>query len=181
VSAARSRAAGPPFCGGIVDRGDADAGAHGVPGALVLDRHGHVPYETFGDPDPVHAAETGQHHGELIAAEPGDRIAVADRAGQPVRQHPQDRVTGAVPGGVVDRLEAVQVQVEHGRAGRAGVEFLAERGPAHAEEPHPDGVQRRRPPGRGGRRAGPYARWPIVHSTADTEPSSVRCSSVLIG
>ena len=52
---------------------------------------------------------------ELVAAEPGGEILGADRAGEPVRELREQLVAGAVTPGVVDRLEAVEVEIEDGR------------------------------------------------------------------
>ena len=53
-------------------------------------------------------------HGELVAAEPGHRVAVAHRRAQPVGDLDQQLVAGRVAEAVVDLLEAVQVEEQHG-------------------------------------------------------------------
>ena len=50
-----------------------------------------------------------QEQGELVAAEPGDGVLRAHRAGQPVRHGDEGFVPGLVTEGAVDRLEAVEV------------------------------------------------------------------------
>jgi hypothetical protein len=64
------------------------------------------------------AADPGDEHGELVAAEPGRHVAGLQAAPQPLGHHPQDLVAGGVAEAVVDGLEVVQVQQEQGR--RAG-------------------------------------------------------------
>ena len=59
-----------------------------------------------------------QHQHELIAAQAGHRVAVADAAGQPGGHLPQHLVAVGVTAGVVDGLEAVQVE-ERDRHGPA--------------------------------------------------------------
>ena len=53
--------------------------------------------------------------GELVPAEPGDGVPGADRRPQPVGHLPQQRVAGLVAEGVVDRLEAVEVDEDDRR------------------------------------------------------------------
>ena len=66
----------------------------------------------------VHPA--GQDH-ELVAAEPGhDVVRVAHHLGQPLAEHGQQVVAGVVAERVVDVLEAVQVEQDHGEAALAG-------------------------------------------------------------
>jgi hypothetical protein len=59
-------------------------------------------------------------HHELVAAHAGDRVHVADRAGQALGGGPQQAVAGGVAEGVVHQLEVVDVEVGHQhRAGAA--------------------------------------------------------------
>lgn len=53
---------------------------------------------------------------ELVAAEPGRGVAVPDRRLEAVGGLDEQFVTGLVADGVVDGLEAVEVDEEHGRA-----------------------------------------------------------------
>ena len=48
--------------------------------------------------------------GELVAAEPRHGVAGPHQAGQPLADHGQDQVAGAVPVPVVDHLEVVEVE-----------------------------------------------------------------------
>ena len=51
---------------------------------------------------------------ELVAAEPRDDIRIAHAAEQPFANLLQQQVSDSVPVSVVDRLEAVEVEPEHG-------------------------------------------------------------------
>ena len=96
--------------------GDTDAGpgqhlaaGHGDRGA----QHGRQPFAQ-GDHLGL-AADPGDEHGELVAAEAGRQVAGLQAAPQPLGHHPQDLVAGGVAEAVVDGLEVVQVQQEQGR------------------------------------------------------------------
>ena len=69
-------------------------------------------------------AEVLAEHGELVAAEAGDRLLAAQRVLQPLRHGEDQLVAGRVPEAVVDHLEAVEVEEEHrdvaSRAGAGG-------------------------------------------------------------
>ena len=54
-----------------------------------------------------------QQHGELVAAQAGGGVGGADGLVQPLREDLEQQVAGLVAVGVVDRLEAVEVDVEH--------------------------------------------------------------------
>ena len=56
---------------------------------------------------------------ELVAAEPGDGVALPHTAGEPLGHVDQHRVAGGVAEAVVDRLEAVQVHEEQRDPGAA--------------------------------------------------------------
>ena len=58
-------------------------------------------------------ADIGEHHGELVSAETGEGVAVADMDSQPPGHGVQQLVAEGVAEGVVDRLETVQVQIQH--------------------------------------------------------------------
>ena len=61
----------------------------------------------------------GEHDGELVAAEPGDGVAVAQLVLQPLGEGAQQPVARLVAEGVVDLLEVVEVE-EQERDGVAG-------------------------------------------------------------
>ena len=54
-------------------------------------------------------------HRELVAAEPRDRVAGARALHETVREVAQQRIARAVPEAVVDGLEIVEVDEQHGR------------------------------------------------------------------
>ena len=54
--------------------------------------------------------------GELVAAEPADGVVLAQAAAQPAGDLAQQPVAGAVAEAVVDHLEVVQVDEQHGQA-----------------------------------------------------------------
>ena len=60
--------------------------------------------------------QVGQQASELVAAQAADHIFGTHRAGQPRGHDAQQLVAHGVAMGVVDRLEAVEVEVEHGKA-----------------------------------------------------------------
>jgi hypothetical protein len=60
------------------------------------------------------ASSRSSHSDELIAPESSQRVAVAQRAIQTLRDANQQLVAGVVPEVVVDHLEAVQVDEQHG-------------------------------------------------------------------
>ncbi len=72
-----------------------------------------------GDRDGRLRIGVADEHRELVAAEPSGEILGAARTGQAAGELAEELVTGAVPPRVVDRLEAVEVEVENGR--RPGV------------------------------------------------------------
>ncbi len=59
------------------------------------------------------ALQTREQAPELVAAEPADDVGGAHRARQPHRDDAQQFVAGLLPVGVVDRLERVEVEVQH--------------------------------------------------------------------
>lgn len=54
-----------------------------------------------------------QHDAELIAAEPGDGVLLAERCTQPARDTDQNLVAGLVAEHVVHGLESIEVQEQH--------------------------------------------------------------------
>ena len=61
----------------------------------------------------VLAVDVLAQHDELVAAQPGHGVRWAEDRRHPVGQVPEEFVTGVVAVGVVDDLEAVQVDEEH--------------------------------------------------------------------
>ena len=59
-------------------------------------------------------ADRGLHDGKLVAAEPGNHIAGAKAVAQPFAHRAQQPVADQVTERIVDPLEAVQVQQQHG-------------------------------------------------------------------
>ena len=60
----------------------------------------------------------GQQHAELVAAEAGDGVALAERLLEAVRDLLQQAVARVVAERVVDLLEVVEVDQHHGRGRR---------------------------------------------------------------
>ena len=53
--------------------------------------------------------------GELVAADAGDEIVAADGVGEPLRHRADQLVADRMAERIVDVLEVVEVDVEHGR------------------------------------------------------------------
>src|SRR5215218_4151765 len=64
----------------------------------------------------VPVGQDRDEHGELVAAEPGHDVAVRQPGPEPDTDLPEDEVAAGVPEGVVDLLEAVQVDEQNGEA-----------------------------------------------------------------
>ena len=113
MSALRMRSS--PLVVPAVADGDSDAHVTGDVSAFEdvgpVDRGQHAPRHADGSLR-VSAAD---EHRELVAAEPGGEILGANRAGEPLRERREQLVAGAVAPGVVDGLEAVEVEIEDGR------------------------------------------------------------------
>ena len=72
--------------------------------------------QLLGDLGHVHGAvHRGQQQRELVAAQARHRVALAQRPEQPLRDALEQAVAHAVAQRVVDDLEAVQVQEQHGQ------------------------------------------------------------------
>ena len=96
-------------------RGQGDARAHReeVLAAVEDQRPGHRGREPLGDlGDAAPRVDVGADHDELVAAQARDGVGHPHRGGQPRRQGEQHLVAGGVAEGVVDRLEAVEVEHE---------------------------------------------------------------------
>ncbi|KAG0754153.1 hypothetical protein G6F22_021137 [Rhizopus arrhizus] len=78
-------------------------------------------------------SDTGQHDGEFIAAQPGQRVLLAQAFGQALGQQAQQFVAVRVAQRVVHALEVIQVQAQHRRraVGAAAVQRLEQLAPAH--------------------------------------------------
>ena len=91
---------------------DADAGEHLVP--AHLDGRGQLLVDPLGDAGGVRlAVDVVEQHGELVAAQARQRVAGPQAALQPARGADQQLVAGLVSEAVVDRLEPIEVEVEH--------------------------------------------------------------------
>src|SRR5215211_729760 len=63
------------------------------------------------DPGSVpHHAHVREQHDELVARQPGDRVCLPHTARQPIRHLSEQQIADVVSQGVVDALEAVQVE-----------------------------------------------------------------------
>ena len=62
-------------------------------------------------------AQLLEEHGELVAAQAGDRVGRPQAVREPLGDRDQKTVAGAVPEAVVDGLEAVEVAEQHGDRG----------------------------------------------------------------
>ena len=106
---------------GLVDglalvEGDADAGADGDLPADQGERRAQGGQDPLGEhPRRLEIRVLGQD-GELVAAQPADGVVLAQAAAQPGPDLAQQPVPGAVTQAVVDHLEVVQVDEEHGHA-----------------------------------------------------------------
>ena len=101
--------------GGIVgtDR-DSDAGRDRRIGFRGLAPHLQGFQDGLGDPaGHGRIGKSGQNHGELVPAEPGDHLALVEKADNSPRHRLQHAVARRVPEQVVDFLEAVEVETEH--------------------------------------------------------------------
>ena len=65
------------------------------------------------------AIDVVEEHGELVAAQTRQGVARPHAAFQPARGPDQQLVAGLVPQAVVDRLEAIEVEIQHGEQGFA--------------------------------------------------------------
>ena len=85
----------------------------------------------------VHVGDAVEQHRELVAAEAGDGVRRADGRLEPARDRDQQPVSHVVAERVVDELEAVEVEEQHGgRGGRLGALGAADRLVEAVEEQH---------------------------------------------
>lgn len=97
---------------GIV--GDADAGADGGATPGNGDGVGSAADDCLGNqPCPAWRIRAGDHDGELVAAQPADKIVRRDALPDPFAKFDEHPVSGMVPVDVVDRLEAIEVQYQN--------------------------------------------------------------------
>ena len=89
---------------------------HGQPELATVDAHGLLEAggDALGDLDRERRlVDAGQQDRELVAAQAGDGVPGTHRVGEPGRHLAQHLVAGAVPVGVVDLLEPVEVAEQH--------------------------------------------------------------------
>ena len=90
---------------------DADAGEHLV--AAHDDRRGQLLVDPLGHAGGVGLGVDGvEQHGELVAAQARQRVARPQAALEPARGPDQQLVAGLVAHAVIDRLEAIEIEVE---------------------------------------------------------------------
>ncbi|MEZ5906976.1 MAG: hypothetical protein R3C69_18415 [Geminicoccaceae bacterium] len=94
---------------------DADAAARLQELALELERlaqHGEQLGRDIGSGG--RSLQVAQHHGEFVAAEPGDRVGIPQHPGQPLAHCPQQRIARVVAEPVVDLLEVIEIEHQEG-------------------------------------------------------------------
>ena len=126
----------------VVSDGDADARGDEHLAPLEVERRLQVRDHTLGGVDGRGDLHVLDQDRELVPTEAGDRVARRARVPEALPDGPQQRVAGQVTQRVVDRLEVVQVEEEHGR--------LAARAPA--DERVLDAIGEQRPVGEPGER-----------------------------
>ena len=98
-----------------VGAGDADRGAQVQP--LALEHHRRGQHVEQARDERLRIASAGREHGELVAAQPGDRVAGAQRVAQPLAADRQQPVARGVAERIVDLLEVIEVEErDHGGA-----------------------------------------------------------------
>ena len=101
--------------GGVARHDDADAGGDGERIRVDHDRWLEGGPDPVDDPgDLVVGANSGGDDDELVAADSGGRVMASDDTGEAAAHLGEKAVPGAVAHTVVDGLETVQVEVEHG-------------------------------------------------------------------
>ena len=97
--------------------GDPDAGGHEHFAPVDLERLDGRVHESLGDlGDRTIIRRSGADDGELVPAGARDQIFLPNTAAQAGGELAQQRVAGAVPQGVVDVLESVDVEHQHAHA-----------------------------------------------------------------
>jgi hypothetical protein len=108
-------------------QGDADARVDLQPHALVHERLAQGDEQLLGDVGRVLAGgHVREQHAELVTAEAGHRVGVAQRGLQPARDLLQQQVSVVVAERVVDLLEVIEVH-DHHHSGLAGAPSCADR------------------------------------------------------
>ena len=101
---------------GLADR-QADAQRHFDVLAVHRERLVERGHDPLGGLDGlVRAADRLEQHAELVAAEPGRRVGGAQARAQAARDVDEELVADGVPELVVDHLEVVEIEEEHGHA-----------------------------------------------------------------
>ena len=95
--------------------GDPGAGADAHDGAVDVERLAEVGDQPLGEVDGLlWMGELLAHDDELVAADAGHHVAAPDGVGEPLADGAQQLVARGVAVVVVDRLEAVEVDEQHG-------------------------------------------------------------------
>ncbi|GBD41579.1 hypothetical protein HRbin39_00963 [bacterium HR39] len=95
-------------------QGDADAGGDGQLLAVHPEGRAQGVEHLLGDAGGgLGAGDPVQHQQELVAARPRHRVGTPQGRAQPLGDRPQQRVAGAQAEGVVDQLEAVEIDQHH--------------------------------------------------------------------
>ena len=123
-----------------VGRVEGDAGAH-----ADRDRQtGEVDRPVEGREEPrrggdgiVLAGDVGEQHAELVAAEAGGEIGLAQARAEAVCHRSEELVAGGMAESVVDGLEIVDIEEQHGQ--RTGCAAPGKRGRRVVDEPAPVG------------------------------------------
>ena len=97
--------------------GEGDADAHRDEQLALLEEE--RPLQLGAEPlghrgDRARVLHVLEEHGELVAAEPGDGVLRPQADGQPLAESDEELIARAVSEAVVDDLEAVEIEEEHG-------------------------------------------------------------------
>ena len=106
--------------GGATGGGDPDAGRHRDRHPVQLGGLSGRLRQPPGHPPGLAARGARQHRDELVPAHPGQVVTGTQHRPQPLRRGAEQRVACPVAEGVVDGLEPVQVQVQHGDVAAVG-------------------------------------------------------------
>lgn len=93
----------------------ADAGGDGHPLVIQLDRFAQAGQQLLGEPGQLlRLLEVGDQHQKLVAPQPGRHVVVVQQSANALGQQLEQLVPGPVAQGVVDQLEAVQIDKQQG-------------------------------------------------------------------